>query len=53
VQPNTDIKTDEWPLIPRKRLLGNPSRMTPKLSPDGRRLAWQAPAPESGESLLP
>ena len=39
----TGPNTDEWPLIPRKRLLGNPSRIDPKLSPDGRRLAWQAP----------
>ena len=39
----TELKTEEWPLIPRKRLLGNPSRINPKLSPDGRRLAWQAP----------
>jgi Tol biopolymer transport system component len=39
----TGSNTDEWPLIPRKRLLGNPSRIDPKLSPDGSRLAWQAP----------
>ena len=35
--------TGDWPLIPRKLLLGNPSYVSPKLSPDGRRLAWQAP----------
>ena len=35
----TGSNTDEWPLIPRKRLLGNPSRIDPKLSPDGSRLA--------------
>jgi acylaminoacyl-peptidase len=32
------------PLIPRKLLLGNPSRVQPKLSPDGRMLSWLAPA---------
>jgi dipeptidyl aminopeptidase/acylaminoacyl peptidase len=31
------------PLIPRQLLLGNPSRMAPELSPDGRMLAWRAP----------
>src|SRR5271166_2558957 len=31
------------PLIPRKVLLGNPSRLNPKLSPDGKSLAWLAP----------
>ncbi len=39
----TGSNLDEWPLIPRERLLGNPSRIDPKLSPDGSRLAWQAP----------
>jgi dipeptidyl aminopeptidase/acylaminoacyl peptidase len=33
----------KWPLIPRKLLLGNASRLDPALSPDGRRLAWLAP----------
>ena len=31
------------PLIPRDVLFGNPERMSPKLSPDGTRLAWLAP----------
>lgn len=31
------------PIIPRKVLLGNPSRLDPKLSPDGQSLAWLAP----------
>lgn len=31
------------PLIPRRLLLDNPSRLDPALSPDGRRLAWLAP----------
>jgi dipeptidyl aminopeptidase/acylaminoacyl peptidase len=38
-----ELGSSNWPLIPRKRLLGNPSRSAPKLSPDGSRLAWQAP----------
>ena len=32
------------PLIPRAVLFGNPERSSPRLSPDGRRLAWIAPA---------
>lgn len=31
------------PLIPRQVLFGNPERIGPRLSPDGRRLAWIAP----------
>ncbi|HEV3164159.1 MAG TPA: S9 family peptidase [Isosphaeraceae bacterium] len=31
------------PLIPREVLFGNPERVSPKLSPDGKRLAWIAP----------
>jgi dipeptidyl aminopeptidase/acylaminoacyl peptidase len=30
-------------LIPRKLIFGNPSRLAPKLSPDGKSLAWIAP----------
>ncbi|HQR72238.1 MAG TPA: S9 family peptidase [Burkholderiaceae bacterium] len=30
-------------LIPRKLIFGNPSRLMPKLSPDGKSLAWIAP----------
>ena len=33
----------QFPLIPRTLLLGNPTRLSPRLSPDGRSLAWQAP----------
>ena len=33
----------EWPIIPRKLLLGNAFRLDPRLSPDGGRLAWLAP----------
>ncbi len=31
------------PLIPREVLLGNPDRIEPTVSPDGKRLAWRAP----------
>jgi len=31
------------PLIPRTVLFGNPERTRPRLSPDGKRLAWLAP----------
>ncbi len=31
------------PLIPRDVLFGNPERASPRLSPDGKRLAWLAP----------
>ena len=31
-------------LIPRKVLFGNPERISPRLSPDGARLAWIAPS---------
>lgn len=31
------------PLIPRDLLLGNPERANPKISPDGKQLAWLAP----------
>jgi Tol biopolymer transport system component len=31
------------PLIPRSVLFGNPDRMAPTLSPDGRRLGYVAP----------
>src|SRR3954452_12944358 len=31
------------PLIPRETLFGNPERVSPRLSPDGKRLAWIAP----------
>ncbi len=31
------------PLVPRDILFGNPERMSPRVSPDGTRLAWIAP----------
>jgi Tol biopolymer transport system component len=30
-------------LIPRQVLFGNPERISPRVSPDGKRLAWIAP----------
>ena len=31
------------PLVPRQVLFGNPERVSPHISPDGRRMAWIAP----------
>jgi dipeptidyl aminopeptidase/acylaminoacyl peptidase len=31
------------PIIPRDALFGHPERLNPRLSPDGKRLAWTAP----------
>jgi len=39
----TDTRADLPPLIPRDVLFGNPERISPRLSPDGTRLAWIAP----------
>src|SRR5437764_1029990 len=36
-------KAELPPLIPRSVLFANPARTEPRLSPDGRRLAWLAP----------
>ncbi len=33
----------DFPLIPRKLLFGNASRLDPQISPDGTKLAWLAP----------
>ncbi len=38
-----DERLENLPLIPRDVLFGNPDRAQPKLSPDGRWLAWRAP----------
>ncbi|MEO6120583.1 MAG: S9 family peptidase [Acidimicrobiales bacterium] len=35
--------TENVPLIPRSVLFGNPERISPRLAPDGRRLAYVAP----------
>ncbi len=37
------ITTQSSPLIPREILFGNPERTSPKLSPDGKYLAYIAP----------
>ncbi len=37
------VLADPPPLIPRDVLFGNPERTSPRLSPDGTRLAWLAP----------
>ena len=34
-------------LIPRDVLTGNPEKANPKLSPDGKRIAWVAPDPKN------
>ncbi|MBI3892186.1 MAG: S9 family peptidase [Candidatus Wallbacteria bacterium] len=43
VTASTGARPDDVPLIPRKLLLGNPVRTSPRLSPDGKRLAYVAP----------
>lgn len=35
--------TTDAPLVPREVLFGNPERTSPRISPDGHRLAWLAP----------
>ncbi|HJV08384.1 MAG TPA: S9 family peptidase [Acidimicrobiales bacterium] len=35
--------TPAVPLVPRQVLFGNPERVSPRISPDGKRLAWIAP----------
>src|SRR5450432_3648065 len=35
--------SENTPLIPRKVLFGNPERMLPQVSPDGKMLAWIMP----------
>src|SRR5881628_203988 len=37
------LRADAPPLIPREVLFGNPEKVSPQISPDGRRLAWIAP----------
>src|SRR5919202_5687449 len=39
----TDLKTSLPTLIPREVLFGNPEKAQPRLSPDGKRLAYLAP----------
>ena len=40
----TDTTTSMPPLIPREVLFGNPEKAQPRLSPDGKRLAYLAPS---------
>jgi dipeptidyl aminopeptidase/acylaminoacyl peptidase len=37
------VKVTGNPLIPRQVLFGNPERISPRIAPDGKRLAWIAP----------
>jgi hypothetical protein len=37
------VQAELPPLIPREVLFGNPERVSPQISPDGKRLAWIAP----------
>jgi len=39
----TDTGPGPVPLVPRHVLFGNPERVSPRISPDGARLAWIAP----------
>jgi dipeptidyl aminopeptidase/acylaminoacyl peptidase len=39
----TAVSAEMPPIIPRDDLFGNPDRSTPKISPDGKRLAYLAP----------
>ena len=41
--PVAALRADLPPLIPRDVLFGNPEKVSPQISPDGRRLAWIAP----------
>jgi dipeptidyl aminopeptidase/acylaminoacyl peptidase len=41
--PAAAVRADLPPLIPRDVLFGNPEKVSPQISPDGRRLAWIAP----------
>ncbi|MFP4026615.1 MAG: S9 family peptidase [Candidatus Brocadiia bacterium] len=41
--PKAGRAADDVPLIPREVLFGNPDRTQPKISPDGKWLAWLAP----------
>ena len=41
--PAGALRADLPPLIPRDVLFGNPEKVSPQISPDGKRLAWIAP----------
>jgi dipeptidyl aminopeptidase/acylaminoacyl peptidase len=42
--PLAQTRAAEPPLIPREVLFGNPERSLPRLSPDGTKISWLAPA---------
>src|SRR5262249_40830296 len=45
--------TEELPeLVPRAALFGNPERMSPQISPDGKLLAWIAPSTRRWVTVL-
>jgi dipeptidyl aminopeptidase/acylaminoacyl peptidase len=41
--PSAAGAADPVPLVPRQVLFGNPERVSPRISPDAKRLAWIAP----------
>src|SRR5258707_7421341 len=41
--PAIGLAADAVPLIPRSALFGNPEKLSPKVSPDGKMLAYIAP----------
>jgi dipeptidyl aminopeptidase/acylaminoacyl peptidase len=43
IGPAAAVLAELPPLIPRETLFGNPERVSPRISPDGKRLAWIAP----------
>jgi dipeptidyl aminopeptidase/acylaminoacyl peptidase len=43
-KPSWPKPYDAVPLIPREKLFGNPVKVAPRLSPDGKRLAYIAPS---------
>src|SRR3984957_10016522 len=43
VVPNLQVRAEPPSLIPRKVLFGNPVKASPRISPDGKRLAYLAP----------
>jgi dipeptidyl aminopeptidase/acylaminoacyl peptidase len=45
--PVPALRADAPPLIPREVLFGNPEKVSPQISPDGKRLAWIAPDPKN------
>ncbi|MCK5394215.1 MAG: hypothetical protein KAI91_07735, partial [Candidatus Omnitrophica bacterium] len=46
VNADTTKNNNEYKLIPRDILFGNPVKTSPKLSPDGKKMAYLAPSEE-------